>query len=272
MYKQKNQRFDKRCLLSIITINYNNADGLEKTIKSVISQTFNNYEYIIIDGGSSDKSVSVVERYRNQITYFVSEKDDGIYQAMNKGIKVAKGEYVLMLNSGDFLLSSDVLQRIFQFYPQEDIMYADIWLSDGLAITERRHPDTLTFEFFRHQFISHQSAFIRRELHQKVGLYDEALKVVSDWKFMLLAICKYNASYLRIPLFSSQCDVNGFSNTPEGRKIAFQERNFTYAGDFAAFVPDYEEFDRVRQELNRVNQHMFFRIKRRMKRLLTKRA
>ena len=97
--------------ISIITINYNNASGLEKTIRSVVEQTYNEYEYIIIDGASSDKSKEVIQEYQRYIDFWCSEKDSGIYNAMNKGIQKASGEYLLFLNSGDVLNNSAVLDR-----------------------------------------------------------------------------------------------------------------------------------------------------------------
>ena len=98
--------------LSIITVNLNKAKGLQKTIESVIFQTFTDYEYIIIDGGSTDGSKQIIEQYADKITYWVSEPDSGIYNGMNKGIKVAKGEYCLFLNSEDYLLSNEILQNV----------------------------------------------------------------------------------------------------------------------------------------------------------------
>ena len=96
----------------IITINYNDAAGLKKTIDSVINQTYTEFEYIIIDGGSSDSSLQIIKENANQINYWVSETDKGIYNAMNKGIEAAKGEYLLFLNSGDYLLDSLVLKKV----------------------------------------------------------------------------------------------------------------------------------------------------------------
>ena len=109
--------------ISIITINYNNASGLEKTIRSVVEQTYNEYEYIIIDGASSDKSKEVIQEYQRYIDFWCSEKDSGIYNAMNKGIQKASGEYLLFLNSGDVLNNSAVLADIHGFLSGEDIVY-----------------------------------------------------------------------------------------------------------------------------------------------------
>ena len=100
---------------SIITINYNNADGLRRTIESVVSQTFDDYEYVIIDGGSTDGSVDVIKEYENKISYWVSEKDGGIYNAMNKGVKASNGEYLIFMNSGDVFYRDKVLEDIMPY-------------------------------------------------------------------------------------------------------------------------------------------------------------
>src|SRR5690554_2808646 len=117
--------------LSVITVNLNNAAGLSKTLESVASQTFTNYEHIIIDGGSTDGSVDIIKDYERKFNgapghlYWVSEPDKGIYNAMNKGIKVASGEYCNFLNSGDYYISAPTLSTIFDHNPNSDILYGD---------------------------------------------------------------------------------------------------------------------------------------------------
>ena len=113
--------------LSIITINLNNKEGLQKTIESIVNQTFRDYEFIIIDGGSNDGSIDVIELYKENITYWISEPDKGIYNAMNKGISIAKGEYYYFLNTGDRLISNDVLEKIFEDDPHESFICANFF-------------------------------------------------------------------------------------------------------------------------------------------------
>ena len=108
--------------LSIITINYNDAEGLERTIKSVTSQTFRDFEFIVIDGGSTDNSIEIIKKYEKDIDFWVSEKDGGIYPGMNKGLKQAKGEYVNFMNGGDRYHSPDVLENIFKLETNADII------------------------------------------------------------------------------------------------------------------------------------------------------
>ena len=114
--------------LSIITINFNDREGLDKTIQSVINQAYKEFEYIVIDGASTDGSVDVIKKYADKLTHWVSEPDSGIYNAMNKGTQMASGEYCLYLNSGDFLAEDDVLERLFENDFNEDIVSCGLHL------------------------------------------------------------------------------------------------------------------------------------------------
>src|ERR1035437_6305815 len=180
---------EKKVKLSIITVNLNNKNGLQKTISSVLSQTVNFFEFIIIDGASSDGSVELIAQNQNRISFWLSESDSGIYQAMNKGIRVAKGEYFLFLNSGDFLVDKDVLKNVFSFDNSEDVLYGRSYISkENTIINTTPHPDNLTLEFFYTQTISHQAAFIRRSLFDRFGYYREDLKIYADLDFWIRTI------------------------------------------------------------------------------------
>jgi glycosyltransferase involved in cell wall biosynthesis len=236
--------------LSIITINFNNATELIKTINSVIIQTWKEFEFIIIDGGSTDGSVEIIKQNQDQLTYWVSEPDHGIFHAMNKGIAKANGEYLLMLNSGDFLCDKDVLSQIFSsIINEEDILAGDVYRAvSGQVFDKSYFPNTLTFSFLRSGTLSHQAAFIKRKLHDVVGLYDEDLKFASDWKFFILAICKYNATYRHLHLFTTTCDANGLTCDP-GNFIAMkQENNQVLKQYFPAFLDDYKRFDSLQNK------------------------
>jgi glycosyltransferase involved in cell wall biosynthesis len=211
-------------LLSIITINYNNKIGLEKTISSVISQTFTNFEYIIIDGGSNDQSVDVLSKYSNSIDCIVSEKDKGIYDAMNKGIKKATGKYLLFLNSGDELNSKNVLTDIFSIgINEKDLLIGKLKIDGKIC----DFPKKLTKKFFLKEGISHPSTFIKKDLFDKYGLYDEGNKITSDWIFFFNTIFKYKISYTNIPFIVSNFDTNGVSSNPENAKlIEFEKKRF----------------------------------------------
>ena len=177
--------------LSIITVNLNNRDGLQKTIDSVVSQTFKDFEWIVIDGGSTDGSKELIEQYSEHFAYWVSEPDKGIYNAMNKGIKVAKGEYLQFLNSGDWLWENDTLNKVFSSTPNEDILYGNWVQKDGILFSA---PHKLDAIYFFRSTLSHQAVFIKRSLFSH-EMYDETLKVASDWKHLLSSIVIANHSY-----------------------------------------------------------------------------
>lgn len=169
---------------SIITVNYNNKEGLRRTIESVVSQTYHDYEFIIIDGGSTDGSAEVLKEYDKYITYWVSEKDNGIYNGMNKGIAKATGDYLNFMNSGDCFYSSNILEKVSDYLSDADfIVGKDYHFNET---TKKGHisiqpPRTTMIHFFI-STLDHQSSFIRRELFQE-SPYREDLQLVSDWIF-----------------------------------------------------------------------------------------
>ena len=193
--------------LSIITVNYNDAVGLERTIKSVISQTFQEYEFIIIDGGSTDGSADVIKKYANHIYYWVSERDGGIYPGMNKGLRQARGEYVNFMNSGDCFHSSDVLHRIFSLDTNSDII-------TGTHVGSP-HPNVgqngVSLYDLYTGAIDHQASFIRREVALRYP-YDEKYKIVSDWKFFIQALILDNCSFYYTDIIVVDVDMTGISN------------------------------------------------------------
>lgn len=175
---------------SIITINYNNADGLCRTLESVIGQTYSDYEYVIIDGGSTDGSIDIIHQYIKHIDYWVSERDGGIYNAMNKGVKASHGDYCIFMNSGDCFHDPQVLENI-QPVCNKDIVVGKVYTTDGHEYLYQ--PSSLSMYFFYSCSIAHQGAFIRRTLLEKFP-YDETLKITSDWKFFVQAVIFDNCS------------------------------------------------------------------------------
>jgi glycosyltransferase involved in cell wall biosynthesis len=198
--------------LSIITINKNNVLGLEKTIQSVIGQTYKDFEYIVIDGNSNDGSVDIIKQYADKITYWVSEPDKGIYNAMNKGILQTSGEYCLFLNSGDWLVNDNILSKVFSENLQEDIIYGNIYLIDeNEAKTACNFPDKWTFRTFLRTTIPHPAAFIKKQLFSDISLYDETLNIISDWVFFVIAVVINNKSYIHLPYCISNFKIGGVS-------------------------------------------------------------
>lgn len=240
--------------ISIITINYNNAKGLSNTIQSVLSQTYGGYEYIIIDGGSTDGSLEVIEKSSDAISYWVSEPDEGIYNAMNKGIKKSSGEYLLMLNSGDMFYENDTLEKCIRKKLDEDICFGDAF-SFGAGNDFFVHfPEKINFSLFLQHGIHHQSVFVRRNLHDSVGFYSEKLKIVSDWCFFIDAFCKYNCSYKHLPVVVSSCPRDGISCDPDMWSKIRAERTEYLDRYYSAFVRDYDDYMNLKNQLRTINK------------------
>ncbi len=231
-------------LISIITVNYNDAIGLEKTIKSVQSQTFKNFEHIIIDGNSTDGSKAIIEKHKNSFSYWVSEPDSGIYNAMNKGIDKAKGEYLLFLNSGDYLYDDKVLEKVStELKSGIDIYYGDLCFVDANGKGKvKQYPDELSFYyFFDKGHLPHPASFTKKTLFDKIGLYREKFKIVADWDFYVNAICKWNASYKHIGITVTNFDVGGISSQPEFNEIRLSERKVSLKDNFPLFIYDNKQ-------------------------------
>ncbi len=194
--------------LSIITVNYNDAKGLERTIKSVISQSYHDFEFIVIDGGSSDESLDIIKKYERYIDYWVSEPDGGIYQGMNKGLRQAKGDYVIFMNSGDRFHSADVLERIFALDTDADIITG--------AHVGSPHPnvgkDGISLYTLCTGAVDHQASFIKRDVALRHP-YDEKYKIVSDWKFFIEALVLDNCTFFYTNTIVVDVDATGISNT-----------------------------------------------------------
>ena len=195
---------------SIITVNYNNKDGLEITIKSVLSQTFKDFEYIIIDGGSTDGSVEVIKKYATQIDYWVSEPDKGIYNAMNKGIKKATGDYLNFMNSGDTYHSTSVLETITGLHSDDDIIIGGYYDSTR-GIAHVIPPQDVTLLTLLKFTINHQATFLKRKLFDK-RLYDENYIIMADAKFNFQSIILDNCSVKITESIISDYDTNGISS------------------------------------------------------------
>lgn len=198
--------------VSIITINFNNKDGLDKTINSVISQSYKNIQYIVIDGASTDGSIEVIKNNDSYIDYWISEPDSGIYQAMNKGVDKAVGDYLLFLNSGDFLHEQTIIEKIIHYLGNHDIVIgkAQCFPSGFIGWQDIILPFTL-LDFYKGGPIPHPATFIKKEVF-KLYRYDEKLKIVSDWKFFLQAIIFSNCSCILIDEVISWFEEGGVSS------------------------------------------------------------
>lgn len=212
-------------VLSVITINYNNANGLQKTMDSVLGQTFPDFEYIVIDGGSTDGSKKIIEEHQSKLAYWISEKDNGIYNAMNKGIQQSKGEYLLFLNSGDYLADNAVLSKVFRVKPTADIVYGNMVIEKPDGTKQQGYmPETITLKQMVLDTLWHPVSFIKKSLFYKYGLYNKDYKIVADYDFFFKTIIKHNVTTKHIGQTISVYNLNGLSSLPENKVKEHAER------------------------------------------------
>lgn len=220
-------------IFTVITINYNNLEGLRHTIDSVVNQTYDNYEYIIIDGGSTDGSLDIIKRYNDFITYWVSEKDRGIYHAMNKGVTQAHGDYCIFMNSGDCFYDRDVLTNVSNVITDEGVVVGKVVYDNDNIISPPPKSGELTLYHLYSGAIPHQGSFIKTDLLRKYP-YDENLKISSDWKFFLQTLILDNCSIRYSDVFVARYDTHGLSSSsPE---LMLQEKEKVLSSIFPARV------------------------------------
>lgn len=233
--------------LSIITINYNNLEGLKRTVESVVNQTWQEFEYIVIDGGSTDGSAEYIASQSDNIDYWVSEPDKGIYNAMNKGIAKATGEYLLFLNSGDHLNDSLVLKKNTIYLKEKDLVCFNIKEIRENSIKTKKCPEVITFSYMVKDSIPHQSTFIRKNLFDTIGLYDEKLEIVSDWKFFIIALGKYKATYQHVDDDFSTFYLGGISSHHNNYQKMLKEKELVISSDFSIFEDETKQYFRLKE-------------------------
>lgn len=236
--------------LSVITINYNNAEGLNKTIRSVISQNFNDFEYIVIDGASTDKSVDAIQKYSDRINFWISEPDTGIYNAMNKAIRKATGEYLLFINSGDTLYDNNVLTDVLDkasFKGDTDLIYGNLhrFFPDGHTDFVEM-PETITLFRLVYSTLAHPVTLIKKELFEKFGLYREDLRIVSDWAFFLKLMVLGKITQQHVPVVVASFDMDGIStqNDTTARTERKKVLDETFSLDMQQMLYNYTRYER----------------------------
>lgn len=209
--------------LSIITVNLNNAAGFKKTAESIISQAYQDFEWIVIDGGSTDGSKELIEQYSDHIAYWVSEKDSGIYNAMNKGVRHANGEYLQFLNSGDWLVDDKVLEDVFNDGPKDAILFGDANYVKGSEIVKKVcFDDQISLCYYFESSLCHQASFLPRTLLLKHP-YNESLKIASDWEFFLKMMLDCYP-FKHIHRVVCNFDYEGISSIPKNIDLSLKER------------------------------------------------
>ena len=195
LYKSIKKDYSKLPLISIITVVFNGEKYLEKTIQSVINQTYPNIEYIIVDGGSTDKTLDIIKKYDNYIDYWVSEKDRGIYHAMNKGLKLCLGDYIAILNADDFYLK-DAMEYSIKTILNDNAHYsiANISFTNGKIV---KPIVPLKNKVYQEMPYPHISALIKKEIYKSIGMFDETFKIAGDCDIALRMILNnYKYTYL----------------------------------------------------------------------------
>lgn len=206
-------------ILSVITVCYNEKE-LERTCKSIVEQTFQDFEWVVIDGGSNSETLEILNKYKSRMDVFVSEKDTGIYNAMNKGIALASGKWLNFMNAGDTFHESNTLENVFvknaDVLKNADIVYCDsLFCNPDNTSDLNEFPDKPDYFFWQCNSLNHQASFIRRSLFEKFGKYDEGYRICADFdKFLLFQ--KEKCKFRHLKIIVSNFFTDGFSNINKG--------------------------------------------------------
>lgn len=250
--------------LSIVTINRNNAEGLEKTIKSVAAQTYKEFEYIVIDGASIDSSVEVIKSHEFEFAHlkWVSEPDNGIYNAMNKGLRMATGDYIQILNSADCLASNNVNEWMLLALEKAgmpSIIYGNMikCFPDGRRVVDKSFSGhEITMLGMYNGTLNHDPTYIRRDLFDKYGYYDENLRIVSDWKWYLQAIILGGEKPKYVDLDVTLFDMTGVSENANSKAMIQEERRSVLEELIpSVYLHDYEHYSGDISLMRRIHRH-----------------
>lgn len=237
--------------VSIITVCFNAEETIEETIKNVLDQTYEDIEYIVIDGQSTDCTISIVKRYEDNISVFVSERDNGVYDAMNKGVSLATGDIIFFLNSGDLFYDNHVVRNIVDCFRQNevDMVYGDVIMIDpdktAARIQSYEPADKI---FFFESTICHQAVFVKRALFKEHGLFDTSYTICADYEWLLRVMFCHRAKRMRCNLIISVYQLGGISSNPKNYNIYLSERDNIknrYYGKLESFIFSNKLFLRV---------------------------
>ncbi|NND62536.1 MAG: glycosyltransferase [Flavobacteriaceae bacterium] len=229
--------------ISVVTVNYNNAEGLRQTIQSVIEQEQDEVEYIVIDGNSGDGSAAVIREFESNVDHWISERDKGVYEAMNKGIDMATGDYVLFLNSGDIFYNDNVLNEVAPILSGDlDIYYGNLVFSHSGKDMIREYPKSFDFGYFLERSLPHPGSFIKRSLFDRIFKYSENYRIVSDWEFFICAILKEKVTHRHLDKVISTFELDGMSNDPKNKAFIEEEREQVIRKHFPERYSEYKKW------------------------------
>lgn len=250
-------------ILSIITINWNNADGLEKTMRSVVKQNEKEFEYVVVDGGSTDESVEVIKKYALQREIvWSSERDNGIYNGMNKGIQKARGEYIMILNSGDYLADDNVVGCLLKSIESDgypSVYYGNIikiW-PDGKTLIDHQIGGEISMISFYSGTLNPDGAMIKKSLFEKYGYFDENMKICSDWAWLMNVLALHGETSKRCSINTIYFDMTGVSEGGEKslKTIKSERRQVLEKALPAAVLADYDKYATDIRIMQRIRRH-----------------
>jgi glycosyltransferase involved in cell wall biosynthesis len=211
--------------VSIVTICLNESSKIERTVKSVIEQDYDDIEYILIDGDSKDGTLEIINKYKSKIDVFVSEPDEGIFYAQNKGISLATGDYVIILNAGDYFFKTDSVSIMINNSDEKDFVYGDIVFEpENRHLYRKKSPKKITYLNMFVESIPHPATMYKRTLFKKTGLYDTNYKLSADYDFLLNCIFVKRCSYKYISYPVSVFNLEGVSSNQKNQKLFRYER------------------------------------------------
>lgn len=211
--------------ISVITVCLNEEQRINETICSIVNQEYHDFEWIVIDGGSTDGTLKILDQYRSRITKLISEQDQGVYDAMNKGIKIAQGEYCLFMNGGDKLYNRKSLYNFKNMEKKADINYGGIIeVHQGGKVYEKLPYPVRCYKYYLYRrCLPHQSSFIKRSLFQQYGLYNTDYKVNADWEFFSRVIVGKDVTVNFLQPIISVFYFDGLSSQTKGSQAMDQE-------------------------------------------------
>ncbi len=249
--------------ITIITINYNDVEGLKKTFASVFLQSYADFEYIVIDGGSNDGSRELIAENGSKFQFWISEKDHGVFDAMNKGIQKANGNYLLFLNSGDCFVANDTLTQ-FMEHPscKGDVIYGDYKYTEG----GKSYPDKISPSFFMRTSLPHQSTLIKKAVFEKIGNYDMTYKIAADRAHFLKAYVSGLFNFSHVPIALALFDTTGISNAEKFRDLKIEEDERLFKENYGVYYPEMLRLISLEKRIKQVEKQTLPGIVNRIKR------
>ncbi len=234
--------------LSILTVVYFEFESIGQTCESITMNMTSEVEWIVLDGGSSDGTINILNQYASEIDILISEPDRGIYHAMNKGIALASGEYILFMNGGDEFYTADILADVIP-HLDSDIVYGNLLMRDGVRDQMRHYPSTLTSKYFLKEMLPHQATFYKKTLFDEAGLYDESFRIAGDYEFNARIFKTLKPSYKHLNLTISIFYTNGISSSQQHRMLRKKENHRVRMKYFMSYKFSFKAFRQIVRNL-----------------------